>query len=95
MEPKFTQGEWEVYYPEHNQSKIYIQAESQLPLTEIDLINYGKNEKAQAEANAKLIAAAPRMFAILDRLTSDDYVMEKLSGALTNEMQDIINSITA
>lgn len=71
MKTKFTKGGWHyVYYPQINRYDIhdYPDHPADAGLRVLDCNHVGKN---LAESNAKLIAAAPEMFDLLNTIEND------------------------
>lgn len=71
METKFTKGEWCIF---NDRIGLIDKSDSQShgmmnEIAYIDMCNFGDFE---GEANAHLIAAAPEMYDLLERLTSHD-----------------------
>lgn len=65
MKTEFTKGEWKAIKPRHSNGFWYVNSE-QLDCGSIATCYHGIKGDSEAEANAKLIAAAPDLLAALN-----------------------------
>jgi len=85
---KGTKGKWEIFTDSIIKSEIFIITD-EMPIIRIALNNYVN--KKEAQANAKLIASAPEMFEMLNKIL--DY---NISNDLTinEEINELLTKIT-
>lgn len=96
---KFTKGEWEVKPIEDDKEYIRIRGctlGSRFKIANVIDINYHRdpekqwciNEREESLANANLIAASPRMYAMLKRLVDHDCIND---SSLDKEVKSLLS----
>lgn len=101
MEKKFTQGEWKY---EFNGTYFDVRGKDRLSPNIAVFTNSIKDhptfdpinlcEIDEAEANAKLIAAAPDMINFLLKIKENEYLSKELEAFFEDELSSIIKSAT-
>ena len=97
MSAKFTQGQWEAIHVDgHGDWGVYVeQQETAVDLTICHVCNESNWHPGEgyAEANARLIAAAPELLAVLERVQS--MFSYQFEGGLTGCMADLSIDVRA
>ncbi len=92
---KHTQGKWEVSVNTNTDQKIFVKANDGKIGSAICLLfegNYSVKSREEAEANAKLIAAAPELLEALQKIINDANILRLgESGDTVKVMIDSIN----
>ena len=94
-EPKFTQGPWKRVYDDYNEEYVIMDSSGEFAITYVH--DWGDSPiigDCPIEANARLIEAAPDMYAALKeamRFIPTDYDDQLLARGMINELLERID----